>query len=146
MTNAEQKFYNAFIKEFEEGEKHKQLLFPQFSIRHNGKRYVADFFFKPDVVIEIDNKEHWLFKGNRKKDYLRERDLISLGYIVIRFTNDEVEKDPVGCVNEFVRCLSGFEIKYLPKNSIHEKIIKERDALRKIIEKANAALKATPYA
>jgi len=85
-------------------------------------------------------------KGNRKKDYLRERDLISLGYIVIRFTNDEVEKDPAGCINEFVRCLSGFEVKYLPKNSIHEKIIKERDALRKIIEKANAALKATPYA
>jgi very-short-patch-repair endonuclease len=67
----------------------------QFAIIHDilGKEtfYIADFYsYEKKIVIELDGKIHnyQLRKDNLKDDVMR-----SLGLRVIRFNNNEVEKD-----------------------------------------------------
>ncbi|MHB1049188.1 MAG: endonuclease domain-containing protein [Bacteroidota bacterium] len=52
--------------------------------------YIADFLCKPlMLVIEVDGYTHQ-FEDVHKKDVRKQRDLESAGFIVIRFTDDEV--------------------------------------------------------
>ncbi len=53
--------------------------------------FIVDFYcYESKLVIELDGEIH---RFNMKKDIEREKILNLLGYNVLRFTNDEVEKD-----------------------------------------------------
>ncbi|MBC7885750.1 MAG: endonuclease domain-containing protein [Saprospiraceae bacterium] len=73
-----QKFNRQFIIEYKE-------------ILGNKLYYIADFHnFEHKIVIEIDGSVH---QDQREYDIERQGDIETLGYQVIRFTNDEVLYD-----------------------------------------------------
>lgn len=96
MNRCEELFYNTFIGMMKT-DKSKQML-------RSGERigpYYADFILRPCFVIEIDGPNH-NSKENKRKDYKRERYLMKRGYLIIRFTNEEVLEDPKRCIKEMV--------------------------------------------
>ena len=53
-------------------------------------RYIADFMCKPlSLIIEIDGSSHDSLKA-QKHDAYRQMELESCGFVVVRFTNDQV--------------------------------------------------------
>ncbi len=61
--------------------------------QHVIDRFIVDFVcLKKKVIIEIDGKIHL---KQKEYDRNREKNLIELGYQVIRFRNSEVIKSPV---------------------------------------------------
>lgn len=67
-----------------------------------GAYAVVDFLIKPwGLIIEIDGKEH--LKGEKLlKDQTRDAKLAKQGYITVRLTNDEVDKDPKAALDRAV--------------------------------------------
>lgn len=71
----------------------KKKFYRQYIIQHSdilGKKsfFIADFFCnEASLIVEIDGKIH-----EKQLDYdrIREEILLEMGYITIRFTNDEV--------------------------------------------------------
>lgn len=64
-------------------------------------KYFIDFAF-PEIRwgIELDGKRwHAMNNAQRKGDYKRERDLLSEGWIVIRFIGSEVKRNTKDCVD-----------------------------------------------
>jgi very-short-patch-repair endonuclease len=53
--------------------------------------YIVDFYYhQAALVIELDGSVHL---GSEAEDKKRERALVELGLRVLRFTNDQIEKD-----------------------------------------------------
>lgn len=66
------------------------------------------------LVVECDgHKFHEKTPEQAKKDKSRDRDLLSRGYPVIRFTGSEIYRDPLKCAEQVVHDL--FEINKLPE-------------------------------
>jgi very-short-patch-repair endonuclease len=85
MTNAESILWEAL--------KSKQLNGFKFRRQHAIGLYIVDFYcHKLKLVIEIDGGYHNT-QEQREKDNLRTKELVDLGVKVIRFTNEDVEKD-----------------------------------------------------
>lgn len=65
--------------------------------------YIVDFVcMDKKLIIEIDGDVHWV-GGNGSKDINRQKYLESLGFLVIRFSNDDVLKRIDGVRCEIVR-------------------------------------------
>jgi very-short-patch-repair endonuclease len=65
---------------------------PSFERQVRLGRYIVDFFEpRTGVVVEVDGASH---KGKAKEDLQRQEDLEHLGFIVLRFTNDQVALYP----------------------------------------------------
>jgi very-short-patch-repair endonuclease len=140
MTKVEEKFYDALCEVFEE-EKYIRKIYHDYSFA----RYRVDFYIKPDVVVEIDGVEHF-WERRSKMDYKRERYLISLGLIVIRFTNKEVEEDAVKCVREFMDNVINFRETFVTNSSRYKKDLKKLPELEnklKTINKVSAVCRIT---
>ena len=105
MNEIERKFYDAFINE-SVNPMHKlqcsQYIKDQVVIGN----YVVDFLINDKFIVEIDGHEWHKTKEQRYDDYRRERYLIRLGYIVIRFTGSEVFVDPRQCAVETLRLVN----------------------------------------
>jgi very-short-patch-repair endonuclease len=91
-TNAEKLLWKELRKRNPGGEKFLRQ-FPIFVPNVGGRRafYIADFYCaRRKLVIEVDGPIHLL-----KKDYDANRDLVmqEIGFDILRFTNDEVEKN-----------------------------------------------------
>lgn len=105
MNEIEQTFYNAFVDELVNPE-HKLQYSQEIHEQAVIGIYVVDFIVNDKYIIEIDGHEHHKTKAQRYNDYQRERCLISMGYIVIRFTGSEVFVDPHGCAIESLRIIN----------------------------------------
>lgn len=89
MTNAEIMLWEKL--------RNNQLLGFRFKAQHPVDCFIADFYcHKAKLVIEVDGKIH-----DKKTGYDKDRTahLNSLGIVVLRFKNEEIEKD-VGQVIE----------------------------------------------
>jgi len=66
----------------------------KFRRQHPLKNYIVDFFcYEIELVIELDGSYH-NHPEQKEKDEIRDLHLKALGYKVLRFTNDDVFKDP----------------------------------------------------
>lgn len=95
-------------------------IYPQKEIEANGKKYRVDFAIEIKFrgrtslfAIECDDHEfHEKTKEQALRDKKRDRDLMSVGYYVMRFTGSEIWNDPEGVVIEIydlIKRLSGLE-------------------------------------
>ena len=67
---------------------HRQYIIEYRSIQGNKLYYIVDFLnYSNNLIVEVDGKIH---NEQVEYDIERQRDLESLGYTIIRFTNDEV--------------------------------------------------------
>lgn len=81
---------------------------PQEKIEYNGKDYRVDFFvvvnYKNKIkgyVIECDGHEfHEKTKEQARRDKQRDRDLMTIGHPVMRFTGSEIYDNPILCARE----------------------------------------------
>lgn len=62
----------------------------KFSRQHSIGNYIVDFYCAyPRLIIELDGEVH-LEKDQQEKDKYRDENLREMGYIVLRFNNEEV--------------------------------------------------------
>src|SRR3972149_2877282 len=73
----------------------------KFRRQHQINRYIVDFYCaEAKLAVEIDGGIHL---RQVLEDSKRTKDLINLGYRVVRFTNAEVESDLGGVCEKIVR-------------------------------------------
>ncbi|MBM3435901.1 MAG: endonuclease domain-containing protein [Bacteroidetes bacterium] len=78
----------------------------KFRRQHPVSHFIADFYcHEKKLVIEIDGGIHNLPEV-KERDEGRTEELIDLGLIVIRFTNEEIEKDMVGVLKKLKSVLT----------------------------------------
>ncbi|GAB7387405.1 hypothetical protein BSNK01_12410 [Bacillaceae bacterium] len=83
-------------------------IYPQYKVIVGDKTYRLDFHLechfkgrKHLFAIECDGHEfHEKSKEQAARDKQRDRDLASLGYVVLRFTGSEIWKDPSKCADQ----------------------------------------------
>ncbi len=83
MTDSEKKLWEHLSN--------KKLNGLRFRRQHPIGRYIVDFYnHENKIAIEVDGDIH-----DKQKSYDKNRDeyLLACGYTVIRFTNDEIEKN-----------------------------------------------------
>jgi very-short-patch-repair endonuclease len=129
MNQIEQMFYDAFIDESVNPE-HKLQCSQEINDQVVIGIHIADFVINDKYIIEIDGHEWHKTKEQRYDDYRRERYLIGLGYIVIRFTGSEVFVDPRQCAVETLRLVNDLTLMQLDEAhetywKIEEKRLKE---------------------
>lgn len=79
--------------------------------------YIADFvIMSKKLIIEIDGDHHDRDTNQLSHDTKRDDFLSSLGFIVIRFTNDEVLKNPMPVLNQIIEYSPKYETKRFYKN------------------------------
>ena len=117
MNQIEQMFYDAFIDESVNPE-HKLQCSQEINDQVVIGIHIADFVINDKYIIEIDGHEWHKTKEQRYDDYRRERYLIGLGYIVIRFTGSEVFVDPRQCAVETLRLVNDLTLMQL--DEVHE--------------------------
>ena len=62
--------------------------------------YIVDFYCaKAKLIIELDGSQHYE-PDYQEKDALRDAELNSLGFTVMRFSNDEVMREIEGVVEQ----------------------------------------------
>lgn len=89
----------------------------KFRRQHPIGVYVADFYcYKAKLIIEIDGGIH-NDPSVQKLDRQREKYLINWGYSVIRFSNDDVLKNPETVLKEIEKKISGINTIQKQKNS-----------------------------
>lgn len=54
------------------------------------------------IAIELDGQRFHSSYSQRQKDYKRERFLLMEGWIIIRFTGSEINKNTAKCMNEVI--------------------------------------------
>ncbi|MGP8214395.1 MAG: endonuclease domain-containing protein [Bacteroidia bacterium] len=75
----------------------------KFNRQHSIGNYIVDFYCAhPRIIIEVDGEVHDE-KEQKEKDLHRDENLKEMGYIVLRFSNDEV-------INQTVNVLKKIEI------------------------------------
>lgn len=86
-------FTKAEIKVWKKLLRARMMMGYQFLRQRPIQNYIVDFFCKDlQLIIEIDGLSH-LFEESFAEDVKREEKLKSLGYRIIRFTDNEVEHD-----------------------------------------------------
>lgn len=81
--------------------RHGHLPRAQVSIqRHNGSHYRADFLLPSNLIVELDGHNWHSNQYQRTRDAKRDRELMALGYRVIRFTGSEIHANADACVAE----------------------------------------------
>ncbi len=98
QTLAENIFWNEVRAKRFEGKKFLRQYPMKFIIEGQERFFIADFFCAEyKLVVELDGKIH-----DKQKDYDELRDFImkSCNISVLRFTNDEIEKDIVSVLNK----------------------------------------------
>ena len=70
------------------------------------ENYILDFFIpQVNVAIEIDGSQHYE-PDAKKADQKRDADLALVGIKVIRYTNNDINKNFVGVVQEIMKHLN----------------------------------------
>ena len=70
------------------------------------ENYILDFFIpQVNVAIEIDGSQHYE-PDAKKADQKRDADLALVGVKVIRYTNNDINKNFVGVVQEIMKHLN----------------------------------------
>lgn len=90
----------------------------KFRRQHPIGNYVADFFcFKAKLIIEIDGSVH---NNNviKENDINRQKDLESLGYTVVRFTNIEIHGQVQTVLNKISDLLNNIIKTKTPKYGV----------------------------
>ncbi len=67
--------------------------------------YRADFAIingEKGILVEVDGHEFHSTPEQKENDAKRDRKLLRLGWVTVRFTGKEIHKDPTGCVNEIL--------------------------------------------
>jgi very-short-patch-repair endonuclease len=105
MNDIEQMFYDAFIDESVNPE-HKLQCSQEIKDQVPIGIYIVDFLINDKFIVEIDGHEWHKTKAQRYDDYSRSRNLLRLGYTVIRFTGSEVFVDPRKCAVEMLRLVN----------------------------------------
>lgn len=78
----------------------------KFRRQHPISDYIVDFFCaEHNLIIEIDGPIHNVL-DIKEKDKNREAILKSLGYMILRFTNEEVEGDIFNVLNKIRNYIS----------------------------------------
>jgi len=73
--------------------KNKKISGYRFHRQYGIGRYIVDFYCsKLKLIIELDGKHHHMREG-REYDTIRDDFLISLGLIVVRFDNKEIDEN-----------------------------------------------------
>jgi very-short-patch-repair endonuclease len=79
--------------------------------------YIADFvIMSKKLIIEVDGNHHDEDTNQLSHDTKRDSFLSSLGFIVIRFTNDEVLKNPTPVMNQIIEYSPKYETKRFYNN------------------------------
>ena len=74
--------------------------------QHNIGNYIVDFYIaEKKIVIEIDGAHHWEYE-HRKTDEIRDRELISLGITVLRYSNDNIRNNFLGVTTDILKNLN----------------------------------------
>lgn len=77
-----------------------QLLGFRFNRQKPLLNYIVDFYCaKAKLIIELDGSQHYE-PDYQEKDALRDAELASLGFTVMRFSNDEVMREIEGVVEQ----------------------------------------------
>lgn len=72
----------------------------RFKAQHPIKNFIADFYcHRAKLVVEVDGGIHQI-KSVKEHDEGRTHELQQLGISVIRFTNDDVERDMIGVLRK----------------------------------------------
>lgn len=121
-----EELYYIYLRYLLDGFNFKEFsIIPQFSIKSKNNNYKADFYITVSDDFLIDNNEQRTFyyreanlcvecdghafhektKQQAQRDKKRERDIISKGYKLIRFTGSEIYSDPKKCAIETIRIL-----------------------------------------
>ena len=125
MNKIETIFYDAFIDELVNPE-HKLQCSQEIKDQVPIGIHIADFVINDKYIIEIDGHEWHKTKEQRYDDYRRERYLIRMGYIVIRFTGSEVFVDPRQCAVETLRLVNDLTLLHLDEAYETYRKIEER--------------------
>ena len=96
-------------------------LIPQYEIKCNGKKYIADFVFDTQevcspwldivndykLVVECDGHDfHEKTKEQVIHDNERDYDLKSAGYDILHFSGSEIYNDPFKCAEKVLKYIS----------------------------------------
>jgi very-short-patch-repair endonuclease len=92
------------------------VLHSQYEIQAGTKAYRLDFLVDSilddksvTVAVECDGHDfHEKTKSQAAYDKVRDRDIQSLGYYILRFTGSEIWKDPTKCANEVISMIVAF--------------------------------------
>ena len=102
QTNAERILWNRINRD--------QLLGFRFNRQKPLLNYIVDFYCpKAKLIIELDGSQHYE-ADYQEKDALRDAELTSLGFTVMRFSNDEVYFEIEAVVEQIYWFLDGVEI------------------------------------
>lgn len=78
------------------------------------KFYGSDTHYK--VVVECDGHDfHERTKEQASRDKRRDREMLSAGYRVVRFTGSEIHRNPMGCAAEVAKLISAIEWEARPE-------------------------------
>ncbi len=105
MNQIEKIFYDTYVGELINPE-HKLQCSQEIQEQVVIGIFVVDFVINNKFIVEIDGHEHHKTKEQRYDDYRRERYLIRMGYIVLRFTGSEVFVNPQSCAVETLRLIN----------------------------------------
>lgn len=61
--------------------------------------YIVDFLIGERVIVEVDGWQHRLFAEQRERDRVRDEWFVSHGYVVFRFTGQQLHRDAIACVD-----------------------------------------------
>lgn len=108
----EEIFITAFDLFIKFQNKENIMLFSQYPIEIDNKKYIVDFYFEKDpyvneidtdrkIVIECDGYDfHQKTKEQVQRDNEREYNLKMAGYEVIRFSGSQIFKEPFKCAED----------------------------------------------
>ncbi len=84
----------------------------QLFIRESKKRYCLDFGIhcnKGKINVECDGKAYHSTEYDREKDRKRNNELASSGWLVLRFTGSEINKDPKMCAEKIKKAIKSLK-------------------------------------
>ena len=86
--------------------KNKQIQNVKFRRQQQIGRYICDFVsFYPKIVIELDGSQH-ITGEQQKSDMRRDKYLTSEGFKVLRFWNNEIDKNINGVIQEIEKSIT----------------------------------------
>lgn len=125
-TPIERLYYHCFDY-IRRKEKITLCLVPQYEIKTEKNKYIADFLIRDftkdeelNVIVECDGFDYHSSKKQQAYDNQRQRDLENAGYTIIRFSGKEIYDDEVKCVYETLKRLN------IEEGELYEKGIQKR--------------------
>ena len=78
----------------------------QFRKQHSIENFIVDFYCpSAKLIIELDGQGHFTSEG-KSYDSIRDARLQELGFIILRFENKELFKNPEGVIHIITQHLS----------------------------------------